>query len=73
MPDRVPLEMAEQYARRLGMAIGERIPEGWAFVLILATFGEEGFLTYISSAERADMIAMLRETADNLEQGKATV
>lgn len=38
------------------------------FALIVFDFGRPGISNYISNAQRSDMIAALRETADRLEQ-----
>jgi hypothetical protein len=45
----------------LGGRIGAAVPEGWGFNLLLFTYGEGGSLFYISSAERQDVIAVMRE------------
>ena len=45
----------------LGGRIGSMLPEGWGFNLLLFTFGEGGYLFYISSAERADVLNVMRE------------
>lgn len=45
----------------MGAAIGLALPEGWGFTLMLFSYGENGELFYISSAERADVLNMLRE------------
>lgn len=50
---REPLEQAEVSARRLGEKIRRSMPRGWGFFLVLSSFGADGFLTYLSSIERA--------------------
>jgi hypothetical protein len=47
--------------QRLGGVIGEALPAGWGFNLLLLQYGEGGSLFYISSAERQDVIAVMRE------------
>jgi hypothetical protein len=47
--------------QKLGGHIGSALPEGWGFNLLLFTYGEGGSLFYISSAERQDVIALMRE------------
>lgn len=47
--------------QHLGGEIGESLPEGWGFNLLLFQFGEGGSLFYISSAEKSDVIAIMRE------------
>jgi hypothetical protein len=50
----------EPILRELGDRIGGRLPEGWGFALFLVSYGEEGELFYISSAEREGMATALR-------------
>lgn len=45
----------------LGGRIGEALPEGWGFNLLLFTYGAGGSLFYISSAERSDVLQVMRE------------
>lgn len=45
----------------LGGVIGGALPEGWGFTLLLFRYGEGGDLFYISSAQRADVLQMMRE------------
>lgn len=66
---RATLEEGEVACRQLAEALNETMPEGWGFTLILFSYGEDGFSTYISTAQRADMVASLRELCDKLEQG----
>jgi hypothetical protein len=47
--------------QELGGRIGAALPEGWGFNLLLFTYGAGGSLFYISSAERQDVIAVMRE------------
>lgn len=65
---REPLERAEVQAQRLGRVITGSIPHGWGFVLGLFSFGPDGFVTYISSGERASTIDLLRELATKIER-----
>lgn len=46
--------------QELGTAISARLPTGWGFNLLLFSYGP-GSLFYISSAERADVIALMKE------------
>ncbi len=57
-PDAVTMRPILQ---RLGGLIGKGLPPGWGFNLLLFTFGAGGNLFYISNAERADVIATMRE------------
>lgn len=45
----------------LGGVVGRALPDGWGFVLLLFTYGEGGSLFYISSANREDVIATMKE------------
>lgn len=47
--------------RELGGQIGGMLPDGWGFNLLLFTYGEGGSLLYISSAQRADVLNVMRE------------
>ncbi len=64
---------AERVCRVLGATIGpvcNAMPEGrWGFMLLLFQFGG-GDASYISNAERPDMIKALREFADVLEHNE---
>lgn len=55
----------EAALKKLGTLIGEKLPEGWGFTLMLFNFGEhkesdEGMF-YISNATRFDMIRAMDE------------
>lgn len=63
------LEAGEKVCRDLGRLIGDRMVPGWGFALVLFTFGDDGFATYISNADRDGMIKALRECADTIELG----
>jgi hypothetical protein len=45
----------------LGGRIGSALPAGWGFTLLLFQFGEGGSLFYIANADRADVLATMRE------------
>lgn len=45
----------------LGGMLGAQMPEGWGFTLLLFTYGEDGSLFYISSANRQDMLNTMAE------------
>jgi hypothetical protein len=56
----------ERTAREIADILGSQCPEGWGFALLFFDFkGPES--SWISNANRADMVKMLRETADKLE------
>lgn len=45
----------------LGVRIGSELPNGWGFNLMLFEFGEAGSVFYISSANREEVITLMRE------------
>lgn len=51
----------EEIARGIGTMIGDQMPEDTGFALCMFTFGEGGFFTHISNAERDDMVNVLDE------------
>lgn len=70
MPRRSPLSDAEKTCGKLGKILGGAIDKslsGWGFALVLFSYGEEGFSTYISSCQRPDMIKAFRELIKRLE------
>lgn len=66
------LAEAEAVAREVGRLIGSAVPEGYGFAVLVFSFGPGGATTYVSNADRADMIRALRECADRLEARKDT-
>jgi hypothetical protein len=58
VPD--PLDI-QATLKKLGHLIGDDLPDGWGFNLLLFSYGEGGSLFYISSAERADVLNVMRE------------
>lgn len=57
----------EAKAREIGRSIGGALPPGIGFCLLLFTFGDGGWGTYLSNAQRLDMIAAIRELLAKLE------
>ncbi len=51
----------EVLLKELAQGLGERLPEGWGFNLLIFSYGERGSMFYISSAQREDMINAMRE------------
>lgn len=51
----------ESKLRELAHRVGDDMPEGWGFALLLFSYGEKGNLFYISSAQRDDIIKVMRE------------
>lgn len=58
VPD--PLDIQARL-KEIGGRIGNDLPDGWGFNLLLFTYGEGGNLFYISSADRADVINVMHE------------
>lgn len=57
----------EAKARAIGRIIGGACPPGVGFSLQLFDFGDSGFCTYISNAQRDDMIKAMKELIGKLE------
>jgi hypothetical protein len=51
----------EQKLRSIGKYIGDDLPTDWGFALFLFSYGENGNMFYISSAQRSDIIKTLKE------------
>lgn len=52
---------AEEEARKIARLLKERMPPGWGFFLCLASFGDDGFTTYLSSVQRECAGSMMLE------------
>ena len=50
----------KQVLLNLGAVLKKNLPDGWGFTLFLFEFSDESFL-YLSSANRNDMIKIIRE------------
>ncbi len=68
MAARSPLEAAEVKCREIALLLKDVMPPGWRFVLILASEGEGGFMTYMANAQREGAIKLLRELAEKIEK-----
>ena len=64
------LRRMEENSRKIAKAIGSTLPQGWGFALLIFDFNSPE-LTWISSAQRKDMVKRLREVADRLELDSA--
>lgn len=63
MANRMVLEeQVGLYARFLK----QELPEGVGFVLVLCDFGHDGNLAYVSTVQREDSMALLRELLDKM-------
>lgn len=60
------LKRIEADAREIADVIGAQMPKGWGFALLFFDFnGPES--SWISNANRSDMVKMLREMSNRLE------
>lgn len=64
----IPLNELEAKARSVGRLIGDQCPPGVGFCLMMFTFGEGGWSTYLSNADPESMIEAIRELADKRER-----
>ena len=63
----------EKVNREVGALIGESIKQsggGYGFALFMFSFDDESEMTWISNAERSDMIKALKEFIDKAESGQ---
>jgi hypothetical protein len=51
----------EQYARSLAMILKPNMPEGVGFTLFLYGYFDDPRMAYISTADREDMIRLVKE------------
>jgi hypothetical protein len=59
---RVPIDPEmKQLMNEIAHIIGGQLPDGWGFALFLMQYGPDGTMTYISSAERQDIVDAMRE------------
>lgn len=54
----------EAEARKLAKILGDSLPPNIGFTLFLYEYGDEGWLTYVSSGRREDMIKTINEWLD---------
>lgn len=64
---RATLEEAERKMQSIARVVKGMVPEGWGFTVLCYSWGENGFMNYVSNGQRPDMIKALRECADKLE------
>ncbi len=57
----------EAQAASIGRVIKEQLPPGVGMTLFIFTLGEGGWMTFVSSAERADVVESLREFISRAE------
>lgn len=61
------LKIIEEKAKEVGRLIRKQLPEWAGFTLILFTLGEKGWMTYLSTAVREDMIKGMKELIEKME------
>lgn len=54
-------EEIEVKLKEIGHLIGDKLPEGWGFNLMVFDFGEKGSMFYISNAQRQHVVNQMRE------------
>lgn len=62
-------EGIEEILKDIGHGIGDKLPPGWGFNLLIFTF-KPGATFYISNAQREDMIRELKDFTGKLERGE---
>ena len=65
---REPLERAETRIQEMGRELKKMLPNGWEFVIVLASRGDKGVSTYISTIERKSAVSLMKETAEQIEK-----
>lgn len=64
----------EANARRLGRTLKERLPVGVGYFLVIFDYGDPGgWWTYLSTAQREDMVRFLDEVRTKLAAGPGSV
>lgn len=48
--------------------VKEELPKNWGFIVLAFEFGEEGLLTYVSNADRKDVVEVMKEFIEKTEQ-----
>lgn len=54
-------EAVEKQLKEIGEHLRSVMPEGFGFVLLIASYGDGGSTFYTSSCERDSVVAMMRE------------
>ncbi len=69
MPDDFQVKNAgvEAKLKEIGHIIGDQMPEGFGFTLLMFDYGEGGGMFYMSSAKREDMIKAMKEFINRQE------
>ena len=68
-PRHGPMDAAiRETANSIGSIIGQTLPPGWGFALLVFPFNEgDGRMNYISNAGRDDMLVALKEVVARME------
>lgn len=66
--NRATLEESERVMQSIARVVGNMVPQGWGFAVLCFSYGEGGFMNWVSTAQRQDMIKALREMAEQLER-----
>ena len=66
MADPLRPEVAKEM-KHIGMAIANELPDGFGFALFVFDFNEKGHISYMSNAQRPDMLRALKEFIGNAE------
>ena len=65
-------EEIEKILVDIGHRIGSQMPKGYGFMLQIFSYGEGGDLFYISSAQRGDIINVMKEFIEKYEENNDT-
>jgi len=61
----------QEEVSRIASALGEVLPKGVGFTLILSDFGADGNMAYASSVEREGCMSLLQEILDKMRVAPA--
>lgn len=70
---RAPLEVAEAAKQRIAKALDSDLPPGWLFYIALYSMGEKPLMTWISNANRKDLLDALREFIKRFEANEPSL
>ncbi len=61
-------EKCQKALKEIGALVRSALPAGIGFTLLVFSFDDDGFMTYLSTAQRAGMIKAMREMIARLER-----
>jgi len=69
-PRHGPMDKAiRAQANNIGKLIGDSLPKGWGFALLIFPYEEkDGRMNYISNSERSTMLTALKELVAHMEK-----